>query len=125
MVKQKHSDNEDDIDRIHAPLANLDMDAFPTMMHEDIGDVDQLLAKEMNNLSAMECDIHGIIQVQDEDPDNAKELLVELENQLESIRKDKEAFEQAKYLNPDYVKDPKFCLMRMSCHDQLVFWFLL
>jgi hypothetical protein len=78
-------------------------------------ETDALLAKELNELSLDERekvyeDIHGIPRLVEEEPVFVDKALDGLEEALSKIPK-KVAYNQALFLSPTYVQDPKFRLM--------------
>jgi hypothetical protein len=89
-------------------------DRFPTTAQE-AARTEEALAHEMNNLSLDEherilFDMHGLAKVDDEDPECLDAPLEELENELRRIP-EKPAYDQALYINEEYVRCRKFRLM--------------
>jgi hypothetical protein len=90
------------------------VDRFPEN-EQEAEKIEELLENEFNNLSLIEkdqilFDIHGIAQINDEDPPSIAQYLQQMEEELGKIRK-KVAYEQAKYVNEAYVTAPAFRLM--------------
>jgi hypothetical protein len=95
-------------------LSGLPQDRFPVTPQE-VDKAEEILANELSALSLQEhekilFDVHGISQVQDEDPPFLEAKFAELGAELQKIR-NKSAYENAKYLNSSYVDDPAFRLM--------------
>jgi hypothetical protein len=92
----------------------LAMDRFPTTTQE-AARAEEVLALEMSKLSIDEherilFDMHGIAKVNDDDPECLEVPLKELENELRRIP-EKKAYEQALYMNEEYVRSRRFRLM--------------
>jgi hypothetical protein len=91
---------------------------FPETQEEaDI--VDDFLLQEFNSMSFVErdmaiFDVHGLPQVGDEDPNNVSDYLLQLDWEVTQIR-DKTAYEEAKYLNANFVTSRRFRLMFLRC----------
>lgn len=90
---------------------------FPETQKE-LDVAEQALADELNQMSLTERDrimfeMHGIATEQpDETPEMVEAALVELEEKLDRILgEQKAAYEQAKYIDPDFVNDKAFRLM--------------
>ena len=82
---------------------------------EEADAVDELLAKEINQLSLQEkdvvaFDVHGISQEIEETPKLILESLENLKRDLKRIHK-KASYEKALAMNPEYVNDPSFLVM--------------
>lgn len=81
--------------------------------------VEEVLAREFNGLSMVEqdqvlFDIHGIPQLDDDDPEDVESCISDLEKELGKIRT-KTAFEEARYLNAGYVNSRQFRLLFLRC----------
>eukprot|EP00934_Nitzschia_sp_Nitz4_P006172 Nitzschia sp. Nitz4//scaffold44_size153857//48705//50223//NITZ4_002711-RA/size153857-augustus-gene-0.18-mRNA-1//-1//CDS//3329552127//6162//frame0 len=94
--------------------AGLATDRLPSSEDEAVVAHD-LLSNDLNKLSLDEqekliFEVHGLPQPRFDDPENIDELLLELERQILLIG-NREAYDHAKYLNPDYVSSRFFRLM--------------
>ena len=79
-------------------------------------EVDSLIAKKMNNLTIQEReqaldDLHGVGKAKDETPDFVQSCLHQLEDHLNELKADSEAYRLALTMDRDYVCNPKFRLM--------------
>mmetsp|Transcript_2901 Transcript_2901/g.6435 ORF Transcript_2901/g.6435 Transcript_2901/m.6435 type:complete len:599 (+) Transcript_2901:346-2142(+) len=90
---------------------------IPESEHE-VAKAEQVLADEMANMSITERDkimfeMHGIsTETFDETPEKVEEALKHLEEHIRKIPADsREAYEQAKYISPEYVNDRAFRIM--------------
>lgn len=93
---------------------------------EEAAKVEELLAQEMSNLSMCEqdvvsFDVHGIAAEVEETPDLVAQSLIELEKELQKIKK-KPAYERALKMNPTYVSGQSFRLqflrsVAFNCKD--------
>ncbi len=91
---------------------------FPTSSLEEHL-AEKLLTEELDRLSLVEhekimFDVHGITQINQEDPLDVDILLQEIENQINKIRK-KPAYEHALYFNKEYIQDRSFRLRFLRC----------
>lgn len=112
-------------DRINVPpiLSSSDddiltLDRLPETQTE-ADHIEEVLTNELNKLTLEDMDkvlfdIHGIPQVSDEDPDNVEDLILDLVRELGKV-KVKAAFEEANYMNPDYVTSNEFRLRFLRC----------
>lgn len=87
--------------------------------HESVGstsdEADQVGARELGMLTPSQRErlfeeIHGIIDVHEEDPTFISKCLLDVDEELSKIR-DKSAYSRALFLAPRYVKDDNFRLM--------------
>ena len=89
--------------------------------HDNVGvssskhtDLSSLIASELSRLSiedrekALE-EIHGVVEVSDEDPMEIQNLLDQVKEELKRIRY-KQAYEKAAFLSSAYVTDPDFVI---------------
>lgn len=98
--------------------AGLPNDRYPESLQE-LEIAEKLLSEELDKLSLAEheqavFDVHGLPQSRNDDPSNVDDYLKGMEQEIRNIR-NKDAYEYAKYLNPDYVTDRSFCLMFLRC----------
>ena len=83
---------------------------------EEAEAVEELLATEFASLSLIErdkvmFDVHGIPAAEiEETPELIAKSLEDLEQEIRKLKK-KESYENAKYINPEFVNDPAFRLM--------------
>eukprot|EP00934_Nitzschia_sp_Nitz4_P006828 Nitzschia sp. Nitz4//scaffold44_size153857//136976//138509//NITZ4_002747-RA/size153857-augustus-gene-0.29-mRNA-1//-1//CDS//3329552235//6818//frame0 len=94
--------------------AGLCVDRFP-MDAEEHQRAEVLLAQELNKLSLQEqeqvmFDLHGLPQDHHDDPKNVEYYLQEMEKEILKVE-NREAYDLAKYLNPEYVTNRGFRLM--------------
>ena len=78
-------------------------------------EADQVGARELQLLTPKQRErlfeeIHGVIDIQDENPEFITKVLEQLDDELSKIR-DKSEYSRALFLSPRYVKDNKFRLM--------------
>jgi len=97
-----------------AKEAGLSVHRFP-ISSEETAIAEDALARALNKLSLDEqekiiFDVHGIATMPHEYEDTANVSLKALEKEIDRISK-KDAYNQALFLNPNFVKDPKFQLM--------------
>lgn len=102
-----------------AEIMSLSLGKFLPETQEEADIVDEILAKELNEMSLVEqdralFDVHGLPQVGDDDPEHLDPFFDELERELAKILV-KPAFEEAKYVNPTYVNSKKFRIMFLRC----------
>mmetsp|Transcript_43718 Transcript_43718/g.105442 ORF Transcript_43718/g.105442 Transcript_43718/m.105442 type:complete len:467 (-) Transcript_43718:158-1558(-) len=95
------------------PTGIASLERFPRTQ-EEADTLDKLLATEISGLSLAEQDqvtfeLHGIAGETEETPNLLKTSFEQLEKELQKI-KVKPAYEEAKYLNPDYVNNTGFQL---------------
>ena len=98
---------------------------FPSCPQEEEM-AEKLLNDEMEKLSFVEhekimFDVHGLAQADQEDPTDVEELLQEMENAINKIRR-KHGYERAKYWKETYVMDRSFRLRFLRCdrfHSEL------
>eukprot|EP00934_Nitzschia_sp_Nitz4_P007116 Nitzschia sp. Nitz4//scaffold44_size153857//139141//140676//NITZ4_002748-RA/size153857-augustus-gene-0.30-mRNA-1//-1//CDS//3329552238//7106//frame0 len=94
--------------------AGLRPDRFPQDANEH-QKAEELLAQELSKLSIQEqeramFDLHGLPQDHHDDPQNVDDYLQEMEKEILKIE-NREAYDLAKYLNPEYVTNRGFRLM--------------
>lgn len=103
--KDSHNGDSNCYKRLSTPSPSKDVSG---------GDVDRLLASEMNSLSLQERDhvydeIHGVANLVEETPLFLHVKLDELQEEIAKIR-NKPAYDRAMAIGPNYVQDPAFCL---------------
>jgi hypothetical protein len=79
-------------------------------------DIDSLIAKEMNSLSIKERekaleDVHGVAGVEEETPEFVNSCLKELDEHLNAIKINTDAYVQAEAMSSDYVSENNFRMM--------------
>ncbi len=107
-----------------ARSAGLADNRFPRT-NEEADLAEQALTKELDKLSLDEhekilFDVHGIARTEEEDQSSLEGMLEDLDKALDKTKKkEKEAYERAKFLNKFYVESKKFRLMflRSECYD--------
>ena len=97
----------------------LNLSNLPPTKEPSPKEIDSLIAQEMNELSMKErdkvlFDIHGISDASEETNEFLDTSLARLEAELSRIGQ-KEAYNMAKALSPDYVSNRKFRLMFLRC----------
>lgn len=85
------------------------------MRRPDVSEADELLAKEMNELSVTERErvleeVHGVAEVMQETPVFVSQKLAKLDQEVSNIRK-RTAYDRALFLSTRHVRDPKLRLM--------------
>jgi len=86
---------------------------------EDAEGAEKMLAAEIDKLTLVEhekimFDVHGIAQMDQEDPEGIDGMLVQVEAEVNKIRS-KVAYNRAKYLDENYVNDRSFRLRFLRC----------
>lgn len=81
----------------------------------DIDLVDSMIAQQMANMTVEDreqafLDIHGISPIVDETPELISSKLMEMENHIRNQHQ-REAYDIAESMNPQYVQNPEFRLM--------------
>ena len=79
-------------------------------------DIDSLIAKEMNSLSIKERekaleDVHGVAVVEEQTPEFVNSCLKELDEHLNAIKINTDAYVQAEAMSSDYVSENNFRMM--------------
>jgi hypothetical protein len=84
--------------------------------------IESLLAKELNQLSLAErekasYDLHGVADVVEERPEFVDKCLADLESEICRLEHNKNAYEMAKKVNPEYICGRSFRLqfLRAEC----------
>ena len=96
-------------------------DVIDVAKNADYKDLDALLAKSLNQMSMEDRDklmseVHGVAEAPAEEPDFVQERLEQMDQCISQIS-EKEAYDRALYLSPEYVQDPKFRLMFLRSRD--------
>ena len=94
-------------------------DLIGEIKNADHADLDAILANEMSQMSIAEKNktiekIHGVEDAETEDPEFVKEKLEQLDKCVSEIS-NKEAYDRAYYMSPEYVMDPKIRLVILRC----------
>lgn len=100
-------------------VAGEDLSRIGTFLDSETETVEKIIADELEKLSLVEhekivFDVHGITQVDQEDPENVNDMLGQVETEIDNIRS-KHAYDLAKYLNESYVNDLSFRLRFLRC----------
>lgn len=80
---------------------------------------ERMISEELEKLSLVEhekimFDIHGIAQIDEEDPYNIDDMLAQIETEINKIKR-KDAYNRAKYLDDDFVTNRSFRLRFLRC----------
>jgi hypothetical protein len=103
----------------------LAVDRYP-LTEEELQKAEEALAANLEKLSLVEqeklvFDIHGLAVDNDDDeqdPEKIEETLKAVEEELQKFDADKKsAYEQALYLNPEYVQSNAFRLLFLRCNE--------